>query len=94
MHRPTEIVTANNVYANVDDLRELTEGIRGLLAPDGVFVLETGYVLDLVKNGVFDNIYHEQLSYYSAKPLVKYLSRHGMEMVDIEPVATKRGRCD
>lgn len=88
---PAAIVTANNVFANVDDLQDLAAGIRVLLAPDGVFTFETGYVADLVRHSVIDNIYHEHLSYYGAIPLQKFFARVGLELIDIEHVETKGG---
>jgi len=88
---PAAIVTANNVFANVDDLRDLAAGIRVLLAPDGVFTFETGYVADLVRHSVIDNIYHEHLSYYGAIPLQAFFARVGLELIDIEHVETKGG---
>jgi SAM-dependent methyltransferase len=88
---PASIITANNVFANVDDLDDLVDGIRQLLAPDGVFVFETGYFPDLVRQRIIDNIYQEHLSYYSVKPLLRLFPRHGMELVAIEHEPTKGG---
>jgi SAM-dependent methyltransferase len=85
------IVTANNVFANVDDLHEFTEGVRQLLARDGVFVFETGYFPDLVRQRIIDNIYQEHLSYYSVTPLQRFFPRHGMQLVDVEHTPTKGG---
>jgi SAM-dependent methyltransferase len=85
------IVTANNVFANVDDLDDLIDGVRQLLAPDGVFVFETGYFPDLVRQRIIDNIYQEHLSYYAVKPLMRFFPRHGMELVSVEHEPTKGG---
>jgi SAM-dependent methyltransferase len=90
-HGPAAIVTANNVFANVDDLHDFVDGVRRLLAPDGVFVFETGYFPDLVRHSIIDNIYQEHLSYYSVKPLQQFFPRHGMRLVSIEHEATKGG---
>jgi SAM-dependent methyltransferase len=85
------VVTANNVFAHADDLADVAEGVRRLLAPDGVFVFEVSYVVDLVENMVFDFFYHEHLCYHSVKSLAAFLRLHGMELIDIERVATKGG---
>src|SRR5262249_4776634 len=85
------IITANNVFANVDDLDEFVDGIRTLLAPDGVFVFETGYFPDLVRQHIIDNIYQEHLSYYGAKPLAAFFPKHGMNLVAMEHEPTKGG---
>jgi SAM-dependent methyltransferase len=85
------IVTANHLFANVDDLAELAEGVRDLLDPEGVFVFETSYLVDLIQNMVFDFIYHEHLNCFSVKPLKGFFLRHGMELIDVERVPTRGG---
>jgi SAM-dependent methyltransferase len=86
-----DLVVANNVIANIDDLDDFGEGIRHLLSPGGAFVFESGYLADLVQNLVFDNIYHEHLSYHAVKPLACFFARHGLELFDVEHVDTKGG---
>ena len=83
---PASVITANNVFANVDDLDDLMAGVSELLAPDGTFVFETGYFPDLAKHLVIDNIYHEHLSYYSVTPLVKFFPRFGMKLVGVDQI--------
>lgn len=88
---PAKIVTANNLFANIDDLIDMTEGIGQLLAPDGVFIFESFYLVDSIRNMVFDFIYHEHLSYFSVKPLETFFRRMGMELINVERVPTKGG---
>lgn len=88
---PARLVTANNVMANVDDVEEFVLAIRDMLADDGVFVFETGYLLALVENTVFDNIYHEHLSYFAVRPLARFFQRLGMELFLALEVPTKGG---
>jgi SAM-dependent methyltransferase len=90
-HGPATIITANNLFANVDDLTAMTEAIRSLLAPHGVFIFESFYMGDLMANMVFDFIYHEHLSCFSVKPLDSFFRRLGMELIDVERVPTKGG---
>jgi SAM-dependent methyltransferase len=85
------IVTANNIFANVDELDEFTANVRSLLSPDGVFIFESYYLGDLIENMVFDFIYHEHLSSFSVTPLVSFFRRHGMELIDAQRVPTKGG---
>ncbi len=79
---PADIVTANNVFAHIDDLAGVAEGIRELLADDGIFVFEVSYLADVFEKTLFDTIYHEHLSYHSLKPLRGFFVRHGMEMIE------------
>ena len=86
-----KIVTANNVFANIDELNAWVEGINELLASDGVFIFESFYLADLVKNMVFDFIYHEHLTAFSVKPVRKLFEAVGLTLVAVERVPTKGG---
>ena len=90
-HGQASVITVNNLLANIDDLDEVIRGVCLLLEEDGVFVVESSYLGDLVRNMVFDFIYHEHLSYFSIAPLAAYMKRFDLTLVDIEPVQTKGG---
>src|SRR3989338_4399294 len=85
------LVTANNVFAHADDLHAIVEGVAHLLAPDGLFVFEVSYLLDVFEKTLFDTIYHEHLSYHTVKPLVGFFQRRGMELVDAVRVDSHGG---
>lgn len=88
---PASVIIANNVLANIDDLDDVVSGARDLLAPDGIFVFETSYCLDVVEKALLDTIFHEHISYLAVTPLVSYFARHAMEMIDAARVFTKGG---
>ncbi len=85
------IVTANNVFAHADDLDNILEGVRELLAEDGVFAFEVSYLRDVYEKNLFDTIYHEHLSYHSVKPLAAFFMRHGMRLISAERVDSHGG---
>ena len=88
---PASIVTANNVFAHVDHLEDIAEGIRFLLAPEGIFVFEVSYLVDLIQKNLIDTIYHEHLCYHSVKPLEAFFRRHGLELIDVKRNPSKGG---
>lgn len=90
-----DLVTANNVFSHADDLRGFTVCVRNLLKPQGIFVFEVSYLLDLVQGKVFDYIYHEHLAHHSVAPLRRFFESVGMRLFDVERVQTKGGsiRC-
>ena len=90
-HGPTSLIIANNVFANIDDLGDVVRGVRTLLAPDGVFVAETSYCLDVVEKALLDTIFHEHLTYFAATPLAAFFAQNGMQLIDAEHVETKGG---
>jgi SAM-dependent methyltransferase len=89
------IVTANNIFANIDDLHDFVGNVKCIMKKDGIFIFETGYVLDLLSKAIFDNIHHEHLSYFSIKPLERFFDAIGMELFDVDRIAPKGGsiRC-
>lgn len=86
-----KIITATNVFAHVDALDSLMNGIVRLLADDGVFISESHYLLDLVTKMQYDAVYHEHLRYYSLKPLKLLFENFGMEIIDAEKITTHGG---
>jgi len=88
---PAAVLCANNVFAHIDDLADIVVGIRKLLLPDGVFVFEVIYVLDIIDNMIFDTIYHEHLSHHALSPLEKFFNRFDMTLFDVEKTASKGG---
>ena len=79
-----KIITANNVVSHVGDLNDFVESVNTLLGPDGLFVFEVPWVVDVLRHYNFDIVYHEHLSYFGFKPLSKVLEKHGLEFVDVE----------
>ncbi|MDC3204490.1 class I SAM-dependent methyltransferase [Pelagibacteraceae bacterium] len=90
-HGLANIITSNNVFANIDDINEWTKCVKRLLSDDGVYIFESFYLADLIKNKVFDFIYHEHLSAFSVKPLKTFFEMYSMEIFDIERIYTKGG---
>lgn len=90
-HGHAAVVTANNVFAHINDLDEIVAGVKILLAPDGVFVTESAYLVDFLEQNLFDTVYHEHLSYFSVSSLRVLLERLGMKIIDVEHVGSHGG---
>jgi SAM-dependent methyltransferase len=90
-HGAASLVTANNVFAHSDQLADIVRGIRTLLADDGVFVFEVSYLVDIVDRFLFDTVYHEHVSYHSIAPLKTFFERLGMQLIDVQRIASKGG---
>jgi hypothetical protein len=88
---PANVVLANFVTANLEDMVDFAQGVRALLADDGIAVFETQYGADVIEGNLLDTVYHEHLSYYMVEPLRAHYARHGMELIAIERVPTKGG---
>ena len=89
--RRASVLHANNVLAHVPDVNGVVRGIGRLLADDGVAVIETPYVRDLIERLEFDTIYHEHLFYYSLTALDRLFARNGVRVVDVERIPIHGG---
>lgn len=83
-HHKADMIIANNVVAHIDDHRGLVDAVKILLAPDGAFVFEAPYLVDMFENLSFDTIYHEHLSCLSVRPLQRMFEKSGLEIFDVE----------
>lgn len=90
-----DLIFSNNVLANVDDINGWVSNIKMLLNSNGIYIFETYYLLDLIKNSVFDFIYHEHLSSFTVKPLHFLFKKFDLELFYVENIKTKGGsiRC-
>lgn len=81
---PAALIVTTNTFAHMQTLGEFIMGAYNLLAPDGVFVNETHYLLDVVAGGQFDTIYHEHLRTYSLKSLISLFNQYDFTVTDVE----------
>ena len=85
------VVTANNVFAHIDDLIGFIRNVRYLLKADGVFSFEVSYLADVIQKTLFDMTYHEHLSYHSVLPLILFFESNDMELIEIIRIDTHGG---
>ena len=90
-HGSARVVTAANCFAHIEDIHSIVEGILDLLAPDGVFISESHYLIALIEKLQYDTVYHEHLRYYSLNSLAHLLQMHGLEVFHARPIPSHGG---
>lgn len=90
-HRKASLIVANNVFAHVPDINDFSEGLRLALAPRGTVSLEFPHLLQLLRGGQFDTIYHEHYSYLSLGTCQRILARAGLRIIDVARLPTHGG---
>lgn len=88
---PAHVVCAFNVFAHADDLGEMVDCVQTMLAPDGLFFFEAQYLLDIIDGVLIATIFHEHMSHHSVKPLISFLDRHGLELIDVRRARIQHG---
>jgi SAM-dependent methyltransferase len=86
-----KVVTAANCFAHIENIHTIVEGVLELLAPDGLFVTESHYLISLLDTVQYDTIYHEHLRYYSLTSLAALFACHDLEIVHARPIPTHGG---
>jgi SAM-dependent methyltransferase len=86
-----DVILANNVLAHVPDPADFLRGVRRLLSPEGMVVIEVGWARALLQQRSFDTVYHEHHCYFSVRALAALFARVGLVVRSIEPIAVQGG---
>jgi hypothetical protein len=79
-----DVFIGTNVLAHVADLRGFIRGVKSILKADGIAVFEVPWLVDLVRKGAFDTVYHQHLCYFSLTSLVLLFRSEGLEVASVE----------
>jgi hypothetical protein len=90
-HGAAKLVTAANCFAHIEDVHAIVEGILEMLAPDGVFISESHYLIGLLDDLQYDTVYHEHLRHYTVGSLNHLLGMHGLEVFHARKIPTHGG---
>jgi len=86
-----DIITANNVFAHIDELQNVIKDAYSLLSDEGLLVFEVSYLGSVLDGLLFDTIYHEHLDYHSVLPLIGFLKANRFKVIDILLVESHGG---
>jgi 2-polyprenyl-3-methyl-5-hydroxy-6-metoxy-1,4-benzoquinol methylase len=79
-----KVITATNVFNHITDMRGFMKNIAKILHKDGMFVFEVPYFMDLIKQGAFDTIYLEHISYFGVKAFSNFFKKSGLSIAKLE----------
>lgn len=78
------LIVTTNTFAHMQTIGEVISGAHLLLKSDGVFVNETHYLLDIIRDGQFDSMYHEHLRTYSLKSQIHLFAPYDFTVTFVE----------
>ena len=90
-YNKADLIIANNVYAHVPNINDFTIGIKRLLKNEGTVTLEFPHLLNLIKQNLFDTVYHEHYSYLSLSTVSKIFDKFGLKIYNVEKIPTHGG---
>ena len=88
---PADLVVADHIFSQVQDIHSFVRGLRTLVADHGTISLEIHNALHLVRDKRFDSIDHGRLQYFTVLTAMRALAGGGLMVVDVEPVDTAGG---
>ena len=90
-HGKVNLIFANNVYAHISDMRNITQAIKSLLTEDGVFIFEVHYLDKIINELQYDMIYHEHIYYHSYISLENHFKNFDLKIFDAEEIPIHGG---
>lgn len=88
---PADAIIANNVLAHIDEPVDFLTGCKELLKPEGVVVVETPYLGDLIDRLEYDTVYHEHLCYFSLTSVLRLYDEAGLSVFRIDRMPVHGG---
>ena len=89
--KPADVLLANNLLNLLPDPNDFPIAAKRLLKDDGVAVVEVPYVVEMIDMCAYDNIFHQNRSYWSLTGLMNLFGRHGLFINQVERVPTFGG---
>ena len=86
-----DAVVSSYSFAHIDDVVDVMNGVKAVLEPGGVFIVEVYYLGILLDEMQYDMMYHEHMSYYSLTALQRFLTGFGMEVFDVTRIPLRAG---
>lgn len=86
-----DYILSSNSFAHIQNIQGVIEGVKLALKPNGKFIFEVQYFVDLVDKFQFDFMYHEHLFYYTLTSLQNLFKPHGLTILDFERIPIHSG---
>ena len=88
---PCRAIMGSNVMGHVDELVDFVKGLEYMLEDEGLVCFEVPHLLELVRGGEFDTIYHEHLSYFSLRVIQRLFASAGLTLFDVRQMPVHGG---
>jgi SAM-dependent methyltransferase len=86
-----DLILASNVFAHTNNIKDIVNNVKKVLSQKGVFIIEVQYLLRTLKDGTFDNIYHEHVNYWSLLSIDNFFTINNMNVYNAEEIKTHGG---
>ncbi len=83
-----DLILGRHVFAHIDDLKDLLAGLEAISNPETLVAFEVPYLVDFFERTEYDTVYHEHLSYISARSIAALVenSPFYLQRIDHYPI--------
>ena len=83
-HGKPDFITFTNVFAHIENLREVINSLKKLMAPSTVVVIENHYLGSVLDGNQFDTFYHEHPRSYSYTSFIHISRFLDTQLLEVE----------
>lgn len=83
-HGHPDIITFTNVFAHIENLKEVIESLKILMSTQSMIIIENHYLGSILDGNQFDTFYHEHPRTYSYTSFVHMARSLGVSLVKVE----------
>jgi len=83
-HGNPDFITFTNVFAHIENLREVLDALRVLIGSGTKVIIENHYLGSVLDGNQFDTFYHEHPRTYSFTSFVHMARSLGVQLIDVE----------
>ena len=83
-HGKPDFITFTNVFAHIENLPEVLDSLKKLMAPQTVIVIENHYLGSVLDGNQFDTFYHEHPRTYSYTSFVQIARSLGARLLEVQ----------
>jgi len=89
--KKARVVTSIAMFYDLERPGDFVADVAGLLADNGVWVIELSYLPTMLRKASFDTICHEHLEYYALRQIELMAKQHGLAVHRVELNETNGG---
>lgn len=78
------VITSIAMFYDLEDPNKFVNDVAQCMDEQGIWIIQMAYLEPMIQLNGFDNVVHEHLEYYSLFSLVNLLSRHALEVFDVQ----------
>jgi len=86
-----KVVTSFAMFYDLEDPLGFMKEVAGILADDGIWVMEQSYLPAMMESNAIDTVCHEHIEYYALRQIEWMAERAGLQVTSVRETGTNGG---